>query len=404
MVRFLPFRALVPKIEGNDATDRVSPPYDVIDDAGLQRLQALPGNVTRITLSGTEGRYTKAREEFDSWVEQGLLDRTDEAFFVYRQSFEADGVTRTRTGIIGIMETEPYDTGNIVPHEHTFPKVKQDRLNLLKDVEAHCESIFGIYDSIPELLLSSVAFTARLLYRLVDNDGVEHEISIMDDKRLTKRITTMLRDKRVLIADGHHRYETALAYAQENPDESSKHFVLITLVASDDPGMLVRPTHRLIKDMGMTETEFLDHISESFSTLDMGDPYSLGERMESSSLPDVGIMTKEGKYIVARYHADSSSNALESIDAYLCQRYIIDGILKGEDQGDGIAVAYDHSATSVWARMMSGEFDLALMLRAPSFDLIWDVADKDMRMPKKSTYFYPKMWSGFVYYDMSGQR
>ena len=161
MVTFLPFRGYTPPI-GSDITQRVSPPYDVISEQEKRRLQSLPGNITRITLGTKDGNYDAARKELDEWIEKGMLvQSSQDCFYVYRQTFVLEGKERTRTGIMGRLLIEPYEQGNILPHEETFSKVKADRLSLLEATEAHLESIFGIYEDMDRNIASALQKNSR---------------------------------------------------------------------------------------------------------------------------------------------------------------------------------------------------------------------------------------------------
>ena len=179
------------------------------------------------------------------------------SFYIYDQRFTSGGKEYSRRGLVGILKTEEYSEGHIIPHEETFSKVKADRLNLLRDMETHLESIFGIFPGLGAELARKVDGAARLCYRYVDADGVEHRYSRVDDEAICKEITEKLKDQNMLIADGHHRYETALNYAKENPDCEAKQYVLCTMVAADDQGLVIWPTHRLIDAEDIGETSAL---------------------------------------------------------------------------------------------------------------------------------------------------
>ncbi|NLU45736.1 MAG: DUF1015 domain-containing protein, partial [Euryarchaeota archaeon] len=146
MVEFLPFPGYRPELKADETVeDRISPPYDVIGPDHLERLQSHPGNVTNLTLRpDPDRRYHGARARLESLIADGSLKQDGDSFYLYEQTFDDKGVTRVRTGIVGILRTEDYAQGNVIPHEETFSKVKEDRLNLLRDVGTHLESIFGI--------------------------------------------------------------------------------------------------------------------------------------------------------------------------------------------------------------------------------------------------------------------
>jgi uncharacterized protein (DUF1015 family) len=392
MVTFLPFTGLRPELDRNeDIGGRVSPPYDVISDAYLKRLQSMKHNVTRLTLMPENSRYVGSRKELDSWISEGALCRDHDSFYVYRQTFSDAGSAHVRTGIVGILRTEPYENGNVIPHEETFSKVKEDRLNLLRDMETHLESIFGIHEGFTDGLSAMIAKNAVPLYSFRDDAGVTHEFSAISDVRTTDMITSELRGQKMLIADGHHRYETALNYSLENPGNDRKAFVLATLVSSKDNGLVIWPTHRLLRS-GMNEDDAVTSISE---LMEMKEVPSKNDMMAELGQWQMGLLFRSGRCFLCRY---DSTDALWSLDTYVAQELIMKKVY-GYDDGK-VSVSYDADYFSAERRTGDGEFDLAIILNDPCLDNIWRLSLAGRRMPKKTTFFYPKIWSGFVFYSM----
>ncbi|MDD2410995.1 MAG: DUF1015 domain-containing protein [Candidatus Methanomethylophilaceae archaeon] len=392
MVTFLPFPGYRPAISAGDSIgDRISPPYDVIDPSYLVKLQSKAHNITRLTLNpDPDRRYRSSRRELDGWMADGSLKQDAESFYIYEQTFEDGGEKMTRTGIVGILKTEPYEDGNVVPHEETFSKVKADRLNLLRDMESHLESIFGIHDSFGPELNRKIRDNAALVYRYVDDDGVEHRYSRLSDEKICNEITYELSDQKMLIADGHHRYETALAYSQENRGSEKKGYVLATLVSSSDPGLSIWPTHRLVKTESISEKNAIRKMSESLEMEEVS-----AEEMEKD-LGNwmMGLRFRSGKCYLARYPGEG----LWALDTYVAQEKILKDVYKW-DEGKS-QVDYDAELTSVNEKMSAGGYDLAIVLNRPDLETVWDLSMQGKRMPKKTTYFFPKIWSGFVIYRM----
>ena len=393
MVVFLPFPGLRPKLGDEESIDsRVSPPYDVISDERLKELQSEKHNVTRLTLMPENGRYTRAREELESWIKEDVLCQDPASFYVYRQSFSDAGSNHVRTGIVGILKTEPYENGNVIPHEETFSKVKEDRLNLLRDMEAHLESIFGIFEGFSDDLNKKIAKKAAMLYIFTDGAGVVHEFFRISDRKTVEMITYELKEQKMLIADGHHRYETALTYSQENPGNEKKSFVLATLVSSKDSGLVIWPTHRLLKS-DMKESEAISKISKLMETKEVS---SKEEMMTHLKEWQMGLMFRSGKNFLCRY--ESKGEPLWSLDTYVAQELILKKVY-GYDEGK-VKVSYDADYFSAEKRIANKEYDLAIVLNDPSLKDIWDLSMIGKRMPKKTTFFYPKIWSGLVFYRM----
>ena len=394
MVTFLPFPGYRPSLkDGEKIDERISPPYDVISDSYLKELQSNAHNVTKLTLMPEAGRYKNARKELESWIADGALVQDKDSFYLYRQIFEDNGKTRVRTGLVGKLKTEKYEEGNIIPHEETFSKIKADRLNLLRDMETHLESIFGIFEGFSPQLSKDITKVAKPLYTYTDNSCVTHEYLRIEDKKIIERITSELSSQKMLIADGHHRYETALNYSLENPGNEMKSYVLTTLVSSKDPGLVIWPTHRLIKSDEISEKNAISKISSKMETIEAVDADEMMSKLKDW---EMGLLFRSGRCLLAKYNGNG--DPMWSLDTYVAQELIMKDIYK-TDEGKG-EVGYDAEYTSVKQKMDAKEYDLAIILNEPSLKTIWDLSMIGKRMPKKTTFFFPKIWSGFVFYKM----
>lgn len=395
MVEFLPFEGLRPSMKaGEHIGDRISPPYDVIGADYLAELQSKPHNIARLTLNpDADKRYRGSRKELEQWIADGELKQDIPSFYIYEQTFDDHGKQKVRRGIVGILKTEKYEQGDIIPHEETFSKVKADRLNLLRDIESHLESIFGIFSGLTPELTRRIRDNERLLYRYVDRDGVEHRYYGLTDPEITSAITAELKDQKMLIADGHHRYETALNYALENPNDPKKQYVLATLVPADDEGLVIWPTHRLVKSGNISEKNAAKGIESALRTTEVPREELL------KILPEhmMGFVFKSGRCLVADCD-DTGDNEMLSLDTYVAQQKVLYGVYKS-DEGKA-EVSYDAEIDSVLKKMDAKEYDLAIVLNEPKLGTIWDLSMKGKRMPKKTTFFFPKIWSGFVIYKM----
>ena len=395
MVIFLPFPGFRPSLkDGEGIENRISPPYDVIGDDYLKELQSRPGNVTLLTLKPDEDkRYRGSRKTLDSWIADGTLVQDDDSFYLYKQTFDDHGVTKTRTGFVGRLKTEKYEEGNIIPHEETFSKVKADRLNLLRDMETHLESIFGIFRGFSSGLIADINKTAVKLYEMTDDTGVKHEYFRIGDKDVIAKMCDEIKDQKMLIADGHHRYETALNYSLENPGNEKKAFVLATLVPMDDEGLVIWPTHRMIAAEDIGENTALKKITKNIPVIEV----SKEEMLSKLGDYHFGLLFRSGKCMLAKYDAEGK-DPIWNLDTYIAQEIIMNGIYKA-DEGKS-KIAYDAELDSVLKKMESKQYDVAIILNHPSLKSIWDLAAIGKRMPKKTTFFFPKIWSGFVFYRM----
>ncbi|MEM0449044.1 MAG: DUF1015 domain-containing protein [Methanomassiliicoccales archaeon] len=399
MVDFLPFKGLLPRLSDAESIDqRVAPPYDVISPEELLGLQAKPFNVSRITLGGEGSNYERAARLLREWIKHGkLMKDEEECYYLLTQTFTYQNHKITRTGLMGALRLEPYENGNISPHEETFPKVKEDRLNLLRATSAHLESIFCIYDDMDIRLLDEMKERAERIFTFIDNYGTEHCFSRISDNDMKSTLNAVLKNKKLLIADGHHRYETALRYAQENTDDERKKYLLATLVAGNDPGLAVLPTHRIFRNVQIGVDEFLLRASNFFAVWEARSMDELFRLTANNSRPSLGVVMPGGRMFILELAWRPSEDPLWSIDAYVCEELILKKIL--EKKGE-VKVEYDHDALSAVSKTEQEGVAMAIILSPPRMDLIWEVAKSGQRMPKKSTYFYPKVWSGFVIYDM----
>ena len=394
MVKFMPFAGYRPALKDNEKIDdRISPPYDVIGESYLKELQSHPGNVTRFTLMPENGRYQNSRKELDAAIENGSLAQDPESFYLYRQTFDDKGTQRTRTGIVGILRTEKFEEGNVIPHEETFSKVKADRLNLLRDMETHLESIFGIFDGFSADLSERIDESAVPLYEYTDKDGVTHRYFRISDKDVLSAITSELANQKMLIADGHHRYETALNYSLENPGNEKKSYVLATLVPANDEGLVIWPTHRLLNAEDIGENSAIKKISKTLKVEEASDVKDMLSKLKDHKM---GLLFKSGKCLLA--DNASSDDPMWNLDTYIAQEAVINGVYKA-DEGKS-KVSYDAEIDSVLKKMEAKGYDLAIILNDPSLQTIWDLSMIGKRMPKKTTFFFPKIWSGFVFYRM----
>ena len=309
-----------------------------------------------------------------------------------------NGVDLTRTGIIGRLRLEPYG-GNVLPHEETSSKVKEDRLNLLRAIQVHPESIFCIYErSDPRIMRK--ASSMKPLFEHTDASGVRHSFSRISDPTLVNAMVSMISDQKLLIADGHHRYETALRYSQENPGDEMKAHVLATLVASDDPGLVIRPTHRLYEVGGFSTDFFLSIASKEFMLWEATGQDELLEFMRRSKRTALGFLLKDGRMFAGEALLPPSKDPLDSLDTKICEDAVYGRMLVPLAEGKEVEIEYDHDLASVREKMGTANGTLPWYLLPPSLDTVWKVAKVGKKMPRKSTYFWPKIWSGFVMYSM----
>jgi uncharacterized protein (DUF1015 family) len=403
MVRFCPFKGYLPSLsENEDILDRVSPPYDVIEEPELSILRSKPLNVARITLGDIDGDYQKAAKELTDWISKGALVKDEEeSYYLYRQSFKIGKARYVRTGLIGLLGLEEYGEGDVVPHEETISNVKEDRLRLLRATDTQAESIFGLVDDWDDLTLEKTQDSSQKLFECEDSSGTLHSISRISGTGLTNEIADMMSDRRVLIADGHHRYETALRYFKEAPEIRSRGWVLATLVSSKDRGVVVFPTHRLLEVPDLEEDRAVQAMRKYCVVEKARNLAGLSSSFKRTMNPSLGVIFKSGSAYKAEMIEWDRSDPMWDIDSFVFQEVMLRRIIYSIAQPDKVKIDYDHDASSVESKIRSGAYDLSVLLRPPKIETIWKLAIAGRRMPKKTTYFWPKIWSGFVFYRMT---
>lgn len=406
----------------------IAPPYDVISSRLQEALYSESShNVVRIILNREEQQddeitncYTRSAGYLNSWLADGtLVEDESSAVYLYRQEFlnPGDGQRYVRSGLFCALKLEPYSAGVVLPHEETRRKAREDRMRLMHATKANSEPIYGLYEDpdgqVVRSLYSGAGGTEPLLAAEVDGD--RHIVWRVNDSDIIQSIQSFLSGKRVWIADGHHRYETALEYRDErraqdgNPDEAQVYdYILIVLSAFCDPGLIVLPTHRLIKNIRVDLLEsFNDNIRKEFDVRRV-EKNELTEAMKAIAgdgrhafgvvaknevsliaLRDVGVMEK----LVINH-----SPEWKQLDVSILQKLVLEDTLgiPALELATTPDIAYTRELTEAFELVENGEFEMALILNNPSADEVRQVAAAGDKMPPKSTFFYPKLWSGLI--------
>jgi uncharacterized protein (DUF1015 family) len=346
-----PFRALrYDEAKAGPLESLVAPPYDVISDAERKEyLARSPYNVVHLTLPESEEAAGRA---FEQWQRDGVLARDDAPlYWLLSQDYVGpDGVARTRTGIVASLKAEPYERGVVLPHERTHRGPKEGRLRLLRAVRAQLEPIFLLYDG-PEL------------------EPPERDPDLAVEGARLWRVDEApdLSATQLLIADGHHRYETALAYA----DEGGSPYLMVVLVPTHQTGLTIFPTHRVV--------ERLDGVNGLEPVAGVGDALTQLEELPRDR-PAVALY-RDGETRVLR------GNEPE-LDAAFVERFAPQG------------VTYTPQVEEAVAAVDSGRAEAAFLLRAPTIEQVRAVAERGETMPQKSTYFFPKLTSGLLFHPL----
>ncbi len=424
----------------------VAPPYDVID-AELQNslYEKHPANVVRLILNKDEAgdnernnRYTRAARLMRSWLREGMLfTEADPAIYVYHQVFTEGGTEYTRRGFMCRVRIDRFGEGKIYPHEETHGAAKADRLKLWSACKANLSQIFGLYpdaqNDAQNILEAAISGAAPL--EATDHLGVVHRVWPVTDVATITGMIAAMGDRPVYIADGHHRYETAIALRDQiaaahggslSPEHPAN-YVLMMLVSMSDPGMLVLATHRLFRGLRpITANQLRERLSESFATEPAGSgpdrARSLWEEIElEGEQSTLGLytaadqqwtlvrLTDAGRRRMAQV-AGHHSTDWQGLGVSILHRLIIDTLLPAprsplpapkyvrdiEEVVHGLQHGDDAGRDATGQTGTGGRFELAALVMPATVEHIRAISSHGERMPAKSTYFYPKLLSGLV--------
>jgi uncharacterized protein (DUF1015 family) len=392
--------------------DLVSPPYDVIDpDQRAALVARSPFNAVVIDLPDGEDRYEKAAAQLETWRLEGVVVRDPEpALWAMTQDYTGpDGARRARQGFFARVRVEDYGPGRIRPHERTHPGPKEDRLRLTRATRANLSPIFSLYSDPAGAAWAALAphMDGDPWGETTDPDGTLHRIWRVGDQTAVDAAIAALADTELLIADGHHRYETARVYADEIGGDGPHRYVLMCLVALEDPGLTVFPTHRLAKGLdsahqeGLAEAIKRDFDIERVTRADLapppGDgPLTLGYIDSHLKIPF--RLTLKSQDIADAALADMPP-AYRRLDAGVLETLLLKGALRLTD--DDISHLHDfgyaRDAGQALELIDSAAYDVAFLLRPTPVQQVRDVAASGQSMPPKSTYFFPKVLTGLLF-------
>lgn len=413
-------------------SDVIAPPYDVIDAALQQALyDRSPHNVVRLILNkespadtANDNRYTRSAQALREWLNDGILAQDSaRSLYVYEQEFEAEGKRYTRKGVLARVRLEKFGEGRIYAHEETMSGPKADRLKLFHATNMNLSPIFGLYpDEAGEIQAKLDAAVGRALpIQATDHLGVVSKLWPITDQHVISAVSRAMGPKPIFIADGHHRYETALRYLDEKQQagdvtnaDAPANFVLMMLVGMHDPGLIILPTHRLISGIGaMTSEEAHTMLKPHFDLETVGSgpdgARETWERIEmdgTQSLLGFGT-TQDGAWMLGRFRspelmaqvAKEHSEEWRGLAVAVLQRVVLDRLLPGARSKEP-KVQYVHLLKEVTDAIAARHCELAVLVPPATMQHVEEIAGNLEKMPPKSTYFYPKLLTGLVLHSL----
>jgi len=441
MAEVIPFNGILYNTEKiGSLADVATPPYDVISkEEQINFYNRHPLNIIRLILGNeTESddeknsRYTRAAAFFKEWLTDGVLVQDSvPAFYLSSVEFSVGKKVIRRFGIIACVRLEPFEKGIILPHEKTFSKIKSERLQLMKVCHANFSPVFSLFpgkiDTLTVLEKSALSGTAH--FDFTDDKGHRHLLWKITDPVIKQNISDAYKDKILYIADGHHRYETALNYrewvSKNNPEFSATHpanFIMMYLCSMEDPGLIILPAHRLLTGVMESNLHGFEHKASRYFDITQipFDPKMPDKSvrmfvsaLRSESLTNkIGVLIKNIKIfyilslkqqIMETKYGNELPESLMHLDITVLTKLILPEIL-GFDQADfddEKLITYTSSDNDAMEQISSGKCDIAFILNPTKIGQVQRIAGEGLIMPRKSTYFYPKVITGEVMNKLS---
>jgi uncharacterized protein (DUF1015 family) len=436
MADILPFRALRYDLQRVAASNVVTQPYDKITPAMQDRYYAAsPYNLIHIILGRRESEdntahnvYSRAASFSRSWRAQGILRPDSEpSIYGYSQTFTApSGPSFERRSFIALGRVEDYSAKVVFRHEQTLAKPKADRLDLLRATRVHYEQLFLLYEDSGEIdsLLTATPGTAPAI-DVADEYGVAHRVWQISDPKVVGSVQESMRDKKLVIADGHHRYETALNFRNESRAaagltavRSDPHapyeFVMMTFVNMNNPGLLVLPTHRVVHSLGSFSIDDFQKFARAFYEVEEIDPAVdatrateiLRDRGRTGTAllavtPSRALLLHSPKPAASQFLSGLSQRQ-QSLDVVQLHKVLLEGVIQLSEESirNQQNLSYLREASEALAQVRSGAANIAFLMNPCPVKQVRDVALAGEVMPQKSTDFYPKLLSGLTAYAL----
>lgn len=413
-----PLNAIVYNQEKVDINEVIAPPYDVITSTYQDELyKKSPYNIVRLILTKGENRYEDAKEFFQKWQDENILVHTDKPciFYLIQKYTTPNGRKIERKGFIARNKIEKFETKVILPHEYTMGGPKEDRLKLTKACEANFSQIFLVYSDEQKIIENKILpkyLSQKPFIDATDDNGVENVVYLIDDEEDIKVFETTLKDKTALIADGHHRYETAMAYSEISQDPEAK-YVMSYFTNADDENLIIFPTHRIItkfiEPYVLLEAvkkyfDLEEFVFNSTNKQKVKEQFLAAIEKSNEKVISVGLYMKNvNKFYLLKLKDGmldlvDAPDVLKKLDLTVLHDLIITKELgySKEEQMAQQGIKYIKQEFEAFDMIDSGKAEASFIMAYPKMKDIVDISSQGYRMPQKSTYFYPKLLSGIV--------
>lgn len=422
MATIRPFRGLRFSESAGPLGSLVAPPYDVLSPAERDLLASKSEhNIVHLTLPEQNAddrskfiKYARAASRLADWRRTGAVQLEEQpSFYRYSQVFNVPiaGHQLTRQSLIATIKVEPYEKGVVLPHEQTFPKHKEDRLRILEATRSHLECIYGLYEDDDKAVLNLIGSArGKVIQNVTTEDGVRHVVERIDDPDATCLISDAMKAKKVWIADGHHRYETACTFREqlgERHTEVAEDYMMMALSSISDPGLVLLPTHRMLKSCPIGPEPMREKLSGLFQISEAPNSELMdrieaisekGKRAFGVALPGGSgwILTLDDASKAGALVPGNGSKRLKELDVTILHEIIFGQILglTGHDFFD-----YTRDPDEAVAAVEAGS-PAAFLMNPPTVDDMRHIALGGEKMPQKSTYYYPKILSGLVVWSL----
>ncbi len=436
MADIRPFRGMRYNQEAiGDLSLVVAPIYDVIDDEARDSYyNKHPYNIIRLILnrpkksdSDPEQPYIRAAGFLDRWLAQNVLIQDPvPGMYLYRQRYLMDSEYKECTGLIARVRVVDFAEGVVLPHEDIMPKPLADRMKLLSSTGANLSTVCTLYsdpaERLKELMLSEMERFPLAQFQTAD--GLAHDVWGVSDEKFVNKMVKFFAGKQLYIADGHHRYQTALEYGRKlrqsgeiTDDDDPRNFLMMMIVEMENPGLSVLPVHRVVTTRGLNMDAVIKGLEKWFavSVVDMpggpmsGQVFHLLQQLESAGKSGraFGVFLEGGRFLLLTWKEaldvekeveGDYSSAYKTLDVTVLQKLVIEGVLRIDPDRESVErnLVFTRNALEAIRQVESGEAALAFFVNPTRVEQVRDIADHGEKMPQKSTYFYPKPCSGVV--------